>query len=637
MLVIPVGTATGRDRSYTLEEYVVTAGRTGSYAENIPSAASVITPDNIAESGAVSAGELIAMYTGATVRSLGSGTVIDLRGMGDTAASSVVILVDGVRINHADMSGADLKSIPVEDIERVEILKSSGQTSYGNGAVGGVVNIITKESSKSSLSGEYGSYDEKSAAFITGGESDGFIFKFLAKSYQTGGFRDNGWEKHKTGSASFTFEPDYTLTYGARLSFTDSSYGLPGGVSIDDLDGDRDSAGRPDDYGDTSNERALFHVEKFIGEYQINAKAGFAKRHSPFVMGYSPLLPIDEQRGLTEEDTADLSLVLTTEREVFGRTTEISAGGDIFMSDYVRSDPSSGSRHNSNTRSGGVFISAESEIAPGTLLTAGIRYSIHSGIYREDSHKSFSGEKIWINGEEHRRENSEYSWELGAVHDMGDYNLFASFARSFRMPNTDEYAKAAEELKPQTGLHADAGIRYSANDTNLSASLFAIVIDDELYYGEDESGEPLNRNYGDKTMRKGAEISASKSFAQLRLKGTYTYTDAKFKNSGRQIPLVPEHKATAVLKYSLGEGLLLGADAVYVSSRLDGNDTGSRDYAGLDAYGVFGLNISYKYKNIRLTASADNIFDEGYESAAYSETYYPMPGRTFRAGAEVEF
>ena len=75
----------------------------------------------------------------------GAGTSVDLRGFGATASSNTLVLLNGRRLNDIDLSGVDLSAIPRDSIERIEITRgNSGAVLYGDGAVGGVINIITK-------------------------------------------------------------------------------------------------------------------------------------------------------------------------------------------------------------------------------------------------------------------------------------------------------------------------------------------------------------------------------------------------------------------------------------------------------------------------------------------------------------
>ena len=76
--------------------------------------------------------------------SSGSKSTIDIRGMGAQAKSNVLILVNGQRLNNIDMSEIDFPSIPKQSIDNIEIYKgNAASVLYGDGAIGGAINIIT--------------------------------------------------------------------------------------------------------------------------------------------------------------------------------------------------------------------------------------------------------------------------------------------------------------------------------------------------------------------------------------------------------------------------------------------------------------------------------------------------------------
>ena len=76
--------------------------------------------------------------------SSGSKTTLDIRGMGAQAKSNVLILINGQRLNNIDMSEIDFPSLPIESIDRIEIFKgNAASVLYGDGAIGGAINIIT--------------------------------------------------------------------------------------------------------------------------------------------------------------------------------------------------------------------------------------------------------------------------------------------------------------------------------------------------------------------------------------------------------------------------------------------------------------------------------------------------------------
>ena len=86
---------------------------------------------------------------------IGSGDTVDLRGFGPYAQSNTLILVNGRRYQDFDLQGFDFASIPLNSIERIEITRgNSGTVLYGDGAVGGVINIVTKTQNTPGVSGK---------------------------------------------------------------------------------------------------------------------------------------------------------------------------------------------------------------------------------------------------------------------------------------------------------------------------------------------------------------------------------------------------------------------------------------------------------------------------------------------------
>src|SRR5262245_35006825 len=110
----------------------------------------VITSADIARSPGQTVQDILAREPGIQVQSLfgsvnGAQTTVDMRGFGATATSNTLVLVNGRRLNDIDLAGVDLSAIPRNSIERIEITRgNSGGVLYGDGAVGGVINIVTK-------------------------------------------------------------------------------------------------------------------------------------------------------------------------------------------------------------------------------------------------------------------------------------------------------------------------------------------------------------------------------------------------------------------------------------------------------------------------------------------------------------
>ncbi|MES9930042.1 MAG: TonB-dependent receptor plug domain-containing protein, partial [Candidatus Thiodiazotropha sp. 6PDIVS] len=143
-LYSPIGSA-----DTELSPLLVSASRSEQSGLQIPTSIRVITRTEIEQSVARNLLQLLNGQSGIQINSLygdGSQATVDMRGFGPTAGANTLILVDGRRLNNSgDLANADLNSIDLKRIERIEIVQGSAGTLFGNQAVGGMINIITQE------------------------------------------------------------------------------------------------------------------------------------------------------------------------------------------------------------------------------------------------------------------------------------------------------------------------------------------------------------------------------------------------------------------------------------------------------------------------------------------------------------
>ena len=152
---------------------VVTATRDAEEIRKVPANVTVITQEGIEQSNAQNVVDLLKDQVDVVVRDFygnGKTASVDIRGFGETGTLNVLVLVDGRRVNDIDLSGVDWTQIPMDQIERIEIVRGSGSVLYGDNATGGVINIITKRPEKpfsvqaEGVAGSYGYY--KGAASV---------------------------------------------------------------------------------------------------------------------------------------------------------------------------------------------------------------------------------------------------------------------------------------------------------------------------------------------------------------------------------------------------------------------------------------------------------------------------------------
>lgn len=635
---------------FELDEIVVTASRIEESIKNVPRNVTVISSGDIEQAPSNNIVDLIARESGINLRSFFGNdkqAVIDIRGMGDTAPSNVIVMVDGVRLNSPDLTGSDFSSIPLDQVERIEIVRGAGSVIYGDGAVGGVINIITKEGQKEPevcLYTSYGSYATFDGRACYGGRIKNLSLAAIGDYYDSDGYRENGYFRKKDASVKTGYDLSDYVSLTLAGSLHQDEYGLPGPVSKEnkDIRENRVLTDRPDDHGETTDWRVVGGVGIELGRWgTLRAKRGYRVRDNSYIIGYSPLISEEDQTDTIDEDTKSLILGYSKEYNAFGLIHGFQCGVDYYVTEYVREERSRDQRKNSETKPIGCFVSNDWRLTESLLLQWGYRYNEYRGRFREDLRRSFDGVTRWVNGDITEKKLTHNVYDVGLVYTCRpETTLFAGYATSFRIPNVDEFARADESLKPQQGRHTEIGGRSQIGDLmECTVTLFQAGIEDEIYFGEDPvTGESFNRNYDEKTIRRGVETDVRiYPTDSMYLWGNYTYTEAKFEVKEAFVPLVPRHKASVGVEWNILEPLVLSLTGSFVGSRFDGNDENNNRYEKLDGYTVLDGKLTFTHGGLKLFVGVNNILDELYSTTAYSETYYPMPTRNIYGGLEWRF
>ncbi len=164
-----------QEKEVTLEGVVVTATRDTEEIRKVPANVTVVTREQIEQSNSKTVVDVLRSEGDVVVRDFygnGKTASVDIRGFGETGPLNTLVLVDGRRVNEIDLSGVDWTQIPLDQVERIEIVRGSGSVLYGDNATGGVINIITKRPEKPfavQAEGVVGSY-----GYYKGGASSGW-------------------------------------------------------------------------------------------------------------------------------------------------------------------------------------------------------------------------------------------------------------------------------------------------------------------------------------------------------------------------------------------------------------------------------------------------------------------------------
>lgn len=174
---------------YSLKGLTVTATRQAESTKDVPSQVQIVTEKEIRERNVQTAAQAVSMATGVQADTTVEGNV-SLRGY---SSKNVLVLVDGQVMNTAWNGSVDWNMIPVENIRKIEVVSGGQSALYGGRAVGGVINIITKESKENGVHGQvglsYGSHDTWKQSYNLHGRSDKVTWGAYYENKSTDGWR----------------------------------------------------------------------------------------------------------------------------------------------------------------------------------------------------------------------------------------------------------------------------------------------------------------------------------------------------------------------------------------------------------------------------------------------------------------
>jgi iron complex outermembrane receptor protein len=653
-----------------LNKIVVTPYRYAEILTNVASSVTVITQEDIKNSNAEKVIDVLRPIQGVTVRDwYGNGVTasVDMAGFGAQAALNVLVLIDGRRVNDVDLSGADWSQIPLDQVERIEVIRGgSAAVLYGDNASSGVINIITKKGKgKPSLriGTENGSYDMNSQRISLSGSKDALSYLFTASRQATHGYRNNTFDKSKDFASKFEYNFNDAFSLHFNSGFHSANYGMPGALYQANID---QYSRRYARYGDDhTNNKDYYFV--------LGTKGDFSG------LG---CFEIDSTYRQKDADSYFLTAGLYTQRnkiETFGLTPKYTLGNSIFNHEnnliagldfyrvfynsnkYDQSDDGDLKNLTSiNKTSLAGYLQNEFSLFKQLVLVGGYRYEFarYSFGYHDNTPPPFNNPDI-----DNKVRPEMNAFNSGLVYTYkDDSSLFFNVARSFRFPEVDEFTyndaswqqQLNTNLKPQSAINYQIGLRHKFSDRlNASFSLFRMNVKNELYYKADggPTGYGQNENY-DKTIHEGLESSLDARLnGWLDFFGNYSFTKAFFddgQDNKNEIPMVPRHKGSVGLRFLLPKNITFNITGTYVGQRYFLNDHANA-YSRLNGYMIADTNLSWSYKELTVTFGINNLFNKKYSeyagvllnaSGIYpkgSKFYYPSPERNFSLKFDYAF
>jgi iron complex outermembrane receptor protein len=611
--------------------------------------------------------EILEVEAGVQTRDLFGGTAgsratVDLRGFGAPAKSNTLILLNGRRLNDIDLAAIDYANIPRDSIDRIEIIRgNAGAVLYGDGAVGGVINIVTKESALQKTS--YGAdaalgSDVYREANLSAVQNIGAFSVNAYGSYIDGdGYRDNNDILQRNLVAELHHNGDYGDAF-VKLNLDSQRLGLPGArlvtLTSNLFETDPRGATNPLDFGFQNGIGATVGLTRQIaGNTELIIDAGMRRKDQDagFFIGSGFPSHVD-----TVLSTWSFTPRATTDHKIAGMMAQTKYGADFYYSDY-NSDrqqrPGNAPQHRYDAEQYSAALYGQTTVRINKYVTAVAggriqRIDASAGdIFDPTAPGAFGSGKNSFSDTEY-----QYALNFGVDVTLSDVlALFARGGRSFRLPTLDERISNEDatsfDLKTQTGEEIEAGARIRIDRVSLESSIFLAETDNEIRFNPTLGGGfGTNSNFGP-IRRYGWENTATADLTKdLQLKFNLTLIKAKFQNGvfeGKDVPLVSDITAAAVINYRVNDYVRVSGLVNYIGERWLENDE-ANTFPKTPDHVLVGFKVSGDVGSAFWSATINNLLDEDYFNYGVASTTtagtfntFPQPGRTFliRAGVKL--
>ena len=523
----------------------------------------------------------------------GSAGQIMIRGIGGFPNTQNLVLLDG----HPQFMGLFGHPIPdtyvSSDIEKVEVIRGPASVLYGTNAMGGVINIITREQKSDGYqlgaNASYGSYNTRKYMGKAGVKKGRFNAFVSANHDRTDGHRDNSEFSITNGYVKLGYDISNHFSVGADLNYSDMYTVDPGPVNTTD----------------TTYQTTKHYVEMKRGRASVSLKNSFEKADGGLLLyyNYGDNEVYDGYRST--DDNYGLNLYESL-RFIQNNITTVGVdhanyGG--FAENVFAMNGQGVELVDTSVNETGVYLLTQQTVMEKLTVSAGLRYHYHS---------TYKGK--WIP-------------QFGLT--VRPRNLCAiklSVARGFRSPTIRElfmFRPANPDLQPEEMWNYEASYSVRTNNRRLSAEV-------AVFYSEGSNliqtvgvfPDVQNINTGS-FENHGVEFSVDYYPVQgLQLNTNYSYLE-----TGSPILAAPKHKYYAGGRYDLGD-FTFDLSGQYIGQLLTDIDSGAES-----SYFLLKASVAYRITDwLQVYVNGDNLLDQQYE-INYG---YPMPGVMVFAGAKLD-
>ena len=547
---------------------VVTPSRVAESLGDTLASVSVITREDIELSVAEDLFDLLRLQPGVdVVRTGGPGgqTSVFLRG---SNSNHVLVLIDGIRVGSSNTGAYAWEQLPLNQIERVEVVRGPRGSIYGSDSIGGVIQVFTRSSPDPYARITGGSYGTVEFEGGLGYESENTRLSVNA------GYRDvDGFSAQNPDG--FSYHPDDDGFKGLSLGIKGSTNAEYGRwlYSILALDNQSEF-----DQGESD-------ADQLIGSVAFDGS--FSPRWDYRIIGGYVSDRLFSDFGFFTSNFKSQRLDFSWQNQLL-----TGANGNFsFGLDYYREKGKSADAWNESRDNTGLFGSYDQ--------------------YFNELHLQLSGRL-----DDNSRFGSRFTGQFAVGYDIGEaWQLMGSFGSAFRGPNlSEQYSPGIgglfagnPDLDPESSTSGEVGLRWShASAGTLSGAIYRTDVDDLISF----SGENFQAINIAEARLKGVEFDYKFSRNAWLLSANATFQSTEDRSTGESLLRRPDQKGSITLDHRFNNGSWLGLQWFISGIR--------KDFGGieLDGYNLVNFSAGWAFHTKwRLELRADNLLDEDYEPA----------------------
>jgi iron complex outermembrane receptor protein len=555
-----------------------------------------------------------------------SQTALSLRGFGDNAAANSLILVDGFPLTNPSILAPNFNAIPLADIERIDILQGSEGTLWGDQAVGGVINIITRHPKKIFVDAtmSVGSFDKIYTNLLGGNKFKNGIF---VKAYGTAGkasnYRDHN--EQRDGNLSVVAGIDYAH---GMLSLTVQSYSnttdFPGGLSEEQFNGNPTQA---TNFNNDSHYKTqiiqLMNKQEITDRWVLETHlAHHDTKGDGFV--FANFYRDDVRNSFNPRLIGAIN------------DSKITLGYDGQASHYRLSQRQVHSYANATQQN--LYLQTVIPLSTKLDFTIGGRGAVQdNSVEKILGNPVNSADRVFV---------SEQGFTL---HLKKNLSFFLRRDGNFSFPKANEQTLLPVNIKAlavQKGTSYEIGSEWLTENQRAQVNLYRLDLQNEIAFNPAQTpAQPFGAfNNLDRTLRYGMTLTEFYRLTpKLSLDGQLNYVYARFAagvNSGKLIPAVPALTGNLGLNYNMTSRWQAKYALLYTGSRTPSEDV-TNSGKQVASYWLNDVAIQYNFKPVMISFEVANLLNQTFSTYIYynpltkANTYYPGMGRSYLLSLKV--